>query len=216
MTNRVHSERLLVSVLGVLTSTLTVTTTSFTTVQTMQAAVHSMQPQMLSQYSRQPPNGVSSSTAGPSILPTPPVGTRKRKRAQQVTISYSEVQEVDNDGRLRDVIIIEDTPPPTMSPAASLHGGYSASYQPPLYSAPIRTRARAAAEAQALSASSSSTILAPPAKKRKRDHEEVRALPGKKPLLSTHHAVPSAQSKAWDSRTAATSEDVSCSNRNLS
>ncbi|KAF8920201.1 kinase-like domain-containing protein [Mucidula mucida] len=164
---------------------------------------------MLSQYSRQPPNGVSSSTAGPSILPTPPVGTRKRKRAQQVTISYSEVQEVDNDGRLRDVIIIEDTPPPTMSPAASLHGGYSASYQPPLYSAPIRTRARAAAEAQALSASSSSTILAPPAKKRKRDHEEVRALPGKKPLLSTHHAVPSAQSKAWDSRTAATSEDTS-------
>ncbi|KAF9046842.1 kinase-like protein [Hymenopellis radicata] len=184
----------------------------------MQAAVHSMQPQMLSQYSRQPPNGVSSSTAGPSILPTPPVGTRKRKRAQQVTISYSEVQEVDNDGRLRDVIIIEDTPPPTMSPAASLNGGYSASYQPPLYSAPIRTRARAAAEAQALSASSSSTILAPPAKKRKRDHEEVRALPGKKPLLSTHHAVPSSQSKAWDSRTVATSDDnsksaVSCDDK---
>lgn len=182
----------------------------------MQAAVHQLQPQMLPQYSRQSLNGLGSNAAGPSILPTPPVVTRKRKRAHQYTVSYSEVQEVDHDGRLRDVIIIEDTPPPTMSPAASINGGYSASYQPPLYSAPIRTRARAAAEAQALSASTSSTMLAPPAKKRKREVEEVRALPGKKPALGAQHSLASTQGKAWDAKTVATSDEVRFSSLELS
>ncbi|KAF8896243.1 kinase-like domain-containing protein [Infundibulicybe gibba] len=49
-------------------------------------------------------------------MPTPPVATRKRKRAHQYTVSYSEVQEVDNDGRLREVIVIEDTPPQPCHP----------------------------------------------------------------------------------------------------
>ncbi|KAI0749511.1 CMGC/CLK protein kinase [Daedaleopsis nitida] len=101
-------------------------------------------------------------------MPTPPVTARKRKR-QQYTVTYSEVQEVDSAGKVREVIVIDDTPPPsTVSPATTHTAMYSASYQPPVYSAPIRTRARAAAEA-ALSSSSSSGIIAPAPKKRKRD-----------------------------------------------
>ncbi|KAJ6612314.1 kinase-like domain-containing protein [Mycena sp. CBHHK59/15] len=153
----------------------------------MQVVSH-MPPAMLSQYHL--------NAAGHQVLPTPPVATRKRKRAHQYTVSYSEVQEVDSDGRLREVIVIEDTPPPptTMSPSIP-NNGFSASYQPPLYSAPIRTRARAAAEAQALSASSSSAIVVPPAKKRKREvAEESQAV---------------AQTKSWDSRSAAATEDTS-------
>ncbi|KAK0495373.1 CMGC/CLK protein kinase [Armillaria luteobubalina] len=175
----------------------------------MQAAVHSLPPQMLSQYSLQSLNGVNPNTV--SVIPTPPVVTRKRKRAHQYTVSYSEVQELDNDGKLRDVIVIEDTPPPpTMSPATTHTGAFSASYQPPLYSAPIRTRARAAAEAQALSASSSSAIIAPPPKKRKRDHlEEVRALPTKKVVASGHHSQALTQTKSWDTRSAAATDETS-------
>ncbi|KAK0235771.1 CMGC/CLK protein kinase [Armillaria gallica] len=175
----------------------------------MQAAVHPLPPQMLSQYSLQSLNGVNPNTT--SVIPTPPVVTRKRKRAHQYTVSYSEVQELDNDGKLRDVIVIEDTPPPpTMSPATTHTGAFSASYQPPLYSAPIRTRARAAAEAQALSASSSSAIIAPPPKKRKRDHlEEVRALPAKKVVASGHHSQALTQTKSWDTRSAAATDETS-------
>ena len=121
---------------------------------------------------------------GPSGHLTPPMTSRKRKRAHQYTVSYSEVQEVDSDGRLREVIVIEDTPPPTISPSTTHNVLYSASYQPPVYNAPIRTRARAAAEAQALSASSSSVLTAPAPKKRKRDLlEEVRAPVAKRPAI---------------------------------
>jgi dual-specificity kinase len=144
------------------------------------------------------------------ILPTPPVATRKRKRAHQYTVSYSEVQEVDSDGRLREVIVIEDTPPPptTLSPSIT-NNAFSASYQPPLYSAPIRTRARAAAEAQALSATSSSAIIAPPAKKRKRDPaEEVRGPVPKRTAVSSQQSLVVAQTKSWDSRSAAATDDV--------
>lgn len=165
---------------------------------------------LLSHYTRQSLNGIGHNGAGPSVMPTPPVATaRKRKRANQdFTISYSEVQEVDSDGRLREVIVIDDTPPPTMSPTTTHTGAFSASYQPPLYSAPIRTRARAAAEAQALSASSSSAIVAPPPKKRKRDHlDQVRALPSKKAAPSNHQAHALA-TKSWDSRSAAATDDV--------
>ncbi|VDB89818.1 unnamed protein product [Peniophora sp. CBMAI 1063] len=115
--------------------------------------------------------------------PQPPPSTaRKRKRAApaQVTVSYSEVQERDEQGRVREVLIIDDTPPPpTASPALSSRtaGGYSASYQPPLLSAPIRTRARAAAEAHQASGSSATASLPvqPPAKKRKREAEPATA-----------------------------------------
>nr|GAT61004.1 predicted protein [Mycena chlorophos] len=150
---------------------------------------HPMQP-LLSQY-----HG-----AAAQVLPTPPVTTtttRKRKRAHQYTVSYSEVQEVDSDGRLREVIVIEDTPPPptTLSPSIP----FSASYQPPVYSAPIRTRARAAAEA---AGSSSSAIVPPPAKKRKRDvADDVRAPVAKKV------AAPVAQTKSYDSRSAAATDE---------
>ncbi|KAF9525652.1 CMGC/CLK protein kinase [Crepidotus variabilis] len=149
-------------------------------------------------------------TSGPSGLPTPPVATRKRKRAHQYTVSYSEVQEVDSDGRLREVIVIEDTPPPppTISPSTTHNGAYSASYQPPVYSAPIRTRARAAAEAQALSASSSSVVTAPLPKKRKRDHnEEVRAPPTKKPAVGSQHSQTAVGANSIDSRSGAATED---------
>ncbi|TFK40262.1 CMGC/CLK protein kinase [Crucibulum laeve] len=143
-------------------------------------------------------------------MPTPPVATRKRKRAHQYTVSYSEVQEVDSDGRLREVIIIEDTPPPpTISPATTHNGAFSASYQPPMYSAPIRTRARAAAEAQALSASSSSGLTAPAPKKRKREHDEVRAPATKKPAASSQQSNAVAETKSWDSRSAAATDDTS-------
>ncbi|KAF9466567.1 kinase-like domain-containing protein [Collybia nuda] len=150
---------------------------------------------------------------------TPPVATRKRKRAHQYTVSYSEVQEVDSDGRLREVIVIDDTPPPpTMSPATTHTGAFSASYQPPIYSAPIRTRARAAAEAQALSASSSSAVTAPAPKKRKREHpEEVRAQAAKKVAASGQQIQQVTQTKSWGSSAAATDDTskgpVSCDDK---
>jgi len=147
-------------------------------------------------YPRQSLNGVPTSNG----LPTPPIASRKRKRAHQYTVSYSEVQEVDREGRLREVLVIEDTPPPsTASPATSRHTHmFSASYQPPAYSAPIRTRARAAAEAQALSASTSSTAVLPPppAKKRKRDNNDEAPRPPPKKTLG--NGLPaSAATKAW-------------------
>ncbi|KAF9484354.1 CMGC CLK protein kinase [Pholiota conissans] len=176
------------------------------------AAVHPLPSQLLSQYApRQSLNHLTAS--GPSGIPTPPVATRKRKRAHQYTVSYSEVTEVDSTGRLREVIVIDDTPPPppTISPSTTHNGAYSASYQPPIFAAPIRTRARAAAEAQALSASSSSVTTAPTPKKRKRDHhEEVRAPAAKKPAATSSHQsqalVPAA---SWESRSAAATDDTS-------
>ncbi|KAF7312109.1 hypothetical protein MIND_00223200 [Mycena indigotica] len=153
---------------------------------------HALQPSMLSQYHGAAPNGSQ-------VLPTPPLATRKRKRAHQYTVSYSEVQEVDSDGKLREVIVIEDTPPPptTLSPSIP----FSTSYQPPAYSAPIRTRARAAAEA---AASSTSAIVQPPSKKRKKEVEEpLRAPPPKKA------AVPVPQTKSYDSRSVAATDDTS-------
>ncbi|KAJ3758533.1 CMGC/CLK protein kinase [Lentinula raphanica] len=174
------------------------------------AAVHAM-PVMHSYHSRQSLNGVNTANAaGPSVLPTPPVASRKRKRVQQYTVSYSEVQETDSDGRVRDVIVIEDTPPPTLSPATTHGGGYSAPYQPPVFSAPIRTRARAAAEAQALSASTSASGIAPPPKKRKRDPaDESRTLPAKKAALSHQTQQTVTQTKSWGSRSAAATDEAS-------
>lgn len=176
----------------------------------MSAAVHPLPPQVMAQYSHQSINGVvNANTAGPSVKPTPPVGTRKRKRAARYSVQYSEVQEVDSDGRLREVIVIEDTPPPTtISPATTHNPNYSASYQPPLFSAPIRTRARAALEAQALS-SSSSSITVPAPKKRKREHqEEVRAPPAKKPPQSSQQAQALVPAKSNDFRNAPVIDDV--------
>ncbi|KAH9940993.1 CMGC/CLK protein kinase [Amylocystis lapponica] len=139
-------------------------------------------------------------------MPTPPMATRKRKRPHQYSVSYSEVQEVDPSGKLREVIVIDDTPPPsTVSPATTHTQLYSASYQPPVYSAPIRTRARAAAEAQALSASTSSTtVAAPVAKKRKREYGDDTGTVAKKVLalngVSAH--------KNWATGSGATAKDT--------
>ncbi|KAF5382087.1 hypothetical protein D9615_004311 [Tricholomella constricta] len=171
-------------------------------------AVHQLPPMLGHHYTHHTHNNIPN--PGPSVMPTPPVTTRKRKRAHQYTVSYSEVQEVDSDGTLREVIVIEDTPPPpTMSPATTHNGAFSASYQPPIYSAPIRTRARAAAEAQALS-SSSSAIVAPAPKKRKREHpEEVRAPAAKRIAPSGHQAQQAVQTKSWDSKYTAATEDAS-------
>jgi len=167
------------------------------------AAVHPLPTQILSQYTTHLHVMNPIHTSGPSGLPTPPIASRKRKRAHQYTVSYSEVQEVDSNGRLREVIVIEDSPPPTISPSATHNGVYSASYQPPIYNAPIRTRARAAAEAQALSAGSSSILTAPAPKKRKRDHiQEVRAPNTKKPALNGQQSQ-TIVANSTDSRTGA-------------
>lgn len=165
-----------------------------------------MPPQMLPQFSHsslnRPPNG------NLNVLRTPSVATRKRKRAHQYTVSYSEVQEVDSAGRVRDVIVIEDTPPPsTVSPSTTHTHLYSASYQPPVYSAPIRTRARAAAEAQALSASTSSAATAV-AKKRKRDPADDAGTVAKR-AANGHLAHAVAVHKSYASGSGAATDDVS-------
>lgn len=158
---------------------------------TMQTAVQHFPLHLAPPYSRQSiSSAVNMNSNG---LPTPPIATRKRKRAHQYTVSYSEVHEVDSEGRLREVIVIDDTPPPpTASPATTTHtNGYSASYQPPTYTAPIRTRARAAAEALALSASTSSAVISAPAvKKRRRDNGEDAGTITRKPAPLAAHAVP--------------------------
>jgi hypothetical protein len=110
----------------------------------MQAAVHPLPPQMLTQYHRrQSLNTALPTMDAHTVMPTPPIAARKRKRAHQFTVNYSEVQEVDGDGRLREVIVIEDTPPPpTVSPATTHNGAFSASYQPPMYSAPHQNKSQ--------------------------------------------------------------------------
>ena len=176
----------------------------------MQTAVHAMAPQLLPQYPHsslnRPLNGNSTG------MPTPPA-TRKRKRAtHQYTVSYSEVQEVDSNGHLREVIVIDDTPPPpTISPSTTHNGAYSASYQPPMYGAPVRTRARAAAEAQAQSASSSSVMTAPAPKKRKRDHNEGVRAPATKKAAADSQQSALIPNNSWGSRSAAATDDVSLS-----
>ncbi|KAG2035925.1 kinase-like domain-containing protein [Suillus americanus] len=169
----------------------------------MQTALHRQLAPMLPQYLPQSLT-LNSSRAlpNPIVMPTPPVTSRKRKRAHQYTVSYSEVQEVDEEGRVREVIVIEDTPPPsTISPATTHTNVFSASYQPPVYSAPIRTRARAAAEAQTLSASTSSAaIVAPAPKKRKREPaDDSRAILTKKTAAALHQQQPVASTKSWAS-----------------
>ena len=170
----------------------------------MQTAVHAMAPQLLPPYPHsslnRPLNGNSTG------MPTPPA-TRKRKRAtHQYTVSYSEVQEVDSAGKVRDVIVIDDTPPPTTASPSTSHM-FSASYQPPLYSAPIRTRARAAQEAQALSASvSSTTISGPAAKKRRRDIADDAGTVAKRP--ATGHLQQLAANKSIASGSGATVDEV--------
>jgi dual-specificity kinase len=179
----------------------------------MQTAVHQLPQPVLSQYPRRSLNAIGTLLhpipPGPPVMPTPPVSTRKRKRAHQYTVSYSEVQELDSDGKLREVIVIEDTPPPpTISPATTYHNGCSVAYQPPVYSAPIRTRARAAAEAQALSASTSlAALVVPTTKKRKKDFgDEPCSAATKKKDLQPSYILPT--SKSCPSSSAAATEDV--------
>ena len=177
----------------------------------MQAAIHSLPLHPLPQPARLSLNGINAILNPiPMSIPTPPVTTRKRKRPHQYTVSYSEVQEVDSHGRLREVIVIEDTPPPTASPATTHHNGYSASYQPPIYSAPIRTRARAAAEAQALSASSSTAIPAPAPKRRRKDvvADEIRAAATKKLAKAPPPSSTLPTTKSWASGSAAATHGV--------
>jgi dual-specificity kinase len=157
-------------------------------------------------YSHQSLNGHGVvSRTNHTIMDSPSLATRKRKRAHQFTVSYSEVQEVDSDGQLREVIVIEDTPPPTISPATTHTNAYSASYQPPLYSAPIRTRARAAAEA-ALFTGSSSALIPPPVKKRKRDLVDEPRLSA--PKRAAHHAQTLTATKSWASGSGPVTDDV--------
>lgn len=210
-------------VFGQATTILSLLLSSFITrLQAMSAVVHpTLPPQPVPSYPRQSLNvaangqvqvSASMVAGGSSNKPTASTGMLKRKRATRYSVQFSEVKEFDQDGRLRDVIVIEDTPPPqTISPATTHNPNYSTSYQPPLFSAPIRTRARAAAEAQALS-SGSSSIIAPIPKKRKREpQEEVRAPPVKKPVRSSLHVQPSAPTKSTvDHKNGVVQNDVSC------
>lgn len=184
------------------------TTTSSTTTQTMQAAVQ-LAPPLLSQYSHT--TLTRAHNANLSAMPTPPVPPRKRKRVQQYPVNYSEIQEVDSNGRLREFLVIEDTPPPpsTVSPATTHL--YSTSYQPPAFSGPHRTRARAAAEAQAQSTSSSS-VVAPPSKKRRREQVDLPGVVAKKPATNGHpQNLTNATNKSWASGSGVVQEDVSVS-----
>jgi dual-specificity kinase len=206
-------------IFSVISSSSTAASTANALVATMQSVVHPLVAPMHSHRSHYPhptlESALTRTTASGLTMPTPPI-SRKRKRPHQLSVSYSEVQEIDADGRLREVIIIEDTPPPpaTISPAVSTstqHYTYSSSHQPPLFNAPIRTRARAAAEAQVMSASTSSAITLPPAtKKRKRELEldgGVAAVATKKPQTNGKYAQQIAPTKSWASGSAAT-EDV--------
>lgn len=171
----------------------------------MQTAVQHLPPQVLPSY----PSLNRLPNSNLSAMPTPPIATGKRKRTRQVPVDYTEVQEVDSSGRVRNVIVLEDTPPPTTASPATSHL-YSASYQPPLYSAPIRTRARAAAEAQALSASTSSAVVPPPPpKKRKRDpHDSAGTLTKKTLTTNGHLQTAPSTNKSWPSVSAAATDDV--------
>jgi dual-specificity kinase len=140
---------------------------------------------MLPTYPHQPLN--HNPINGAATTPPPPF--RKRKRAQQILVKYNEVQELDDEGNVREVIVIDDSPPPplTISPATTARTNEcSASYQPPHLAAPIRTRARAAAEAQwNLGANGAA---APPNKKRKKEFEDYR--PAAKRVLAGAHPTP--------------------------
>ena len=189
----------------------TTTTSSLKIMQTATLMQSPLLPPMLASYNRQPMNGVPTSNA----LPTPPVASRKRKRAHQYTVSYSEVQEVDREGITREVIVIEDTPPPsTASPATSRTHAYSTSYQPPVFSAPVRTRARAAAEAQGnTSASTSTAIFPPPPKKRRRDAVDETPRSAKKLITN---GIPTSASKQWVSTNGAAAKGVRTSSLSTS
>lgn len=175
----------------------------------MQTAVQYSAPSLLPQYPHPALNLNRGVNGSANAMPTPPVPTRKRKRPHQYAVNYSEVQELDNSGKVRDVIIIDDTPPPsTVSPATTHNHLYSASYQPPVYNAPVRTRARAAAEAQEQSTSSSS-VVAPPPKKRKRDPVEVAGTVIKRPVANGHLTHASTINKSYASGSGTLVEDVS-------
>jgi dual-specificity kinase len=174
----------------------------------MQTAVQTLPAHLIPSYQR--PSISSVVNRNSTMLPTPPVATRKRKRAHQYTVSYSEVQEVDTDGRLREIIVIEDTPPPpTASPATSSRtNGYSASYQPPAYSAPIRTRARAAMEAQADSSGSLSTALPIPVPKKRKREPDGMPSSTKKGFPPAQVSSSTANHVTWTNGNAATSATV--------
>lgn len=168
---------------------------SSTTTHTMQA-LHALQPQMLPTYHRQNINAMASRNPNTSMIPvpSPSMAVRKRKRAHQYSVNYSEVKETDHEGRTRDVIVIDDTPPPpaTASPATTRNSKpFSTSYQPPVLSAPIRTRARAAMEAQTSTSSSTSTTVGavPVPKKRKREVADDVSASARKPAPGAlqHH-----------------------------
>ena len=139
--------------------------------------------------------------------------TRKRKRAglSSASVTYTETTELDANGRVREVLVIEDTPPPVVAPAVHsyyqpvpttvLNGVASAIAGPH-----IRTRAQAAAAAASAASSSSSGSLAaqqPPAKKRRR---EVDQQPPPATTLYARKQIQHASStlKAWPSASAAT------------
>ncbi|GJJ08281.1 hypothetical protein Clacol_002491 [Clathrus columnatus] len=123
---------------------------------------------------------MSSAMYSQQAIGMPSTPTRKRKRLTQV--SYSEVKELDSEGKLRDVIVIDDTPPPSTSAtaSASVVGGMGTgsidNFMPPR-----RTRAQVAAAAKAAmsatstngaGSSSGSVIAQSMNRKRKRENGE--------------------------------------------
>lgn len=138
---------------------------------------------------------ISSEMYAQQAIGMPSTPTRKRRRLTQV--SYSEVKELDSEGNLREVIVIEDTPPPSVSAtaSASVVGGMGTgsidNFMPPR-----RTRAQVAAAAKAamsaavangVDSSSGSVITHSINKKRKRENGDatpvLNGIYAKKPNL---------------------------------
>ncbi|KZT07693.1 kinase-like protein [Laetiporus sulphureus 93-53] len=86
---------------------------------------------------------------------------RKCKRPLEIEAHYTEIQEVDSHGRVRDVIIIEDSPPPSASPSQSRQIQTSSMQPLPYTDSVVRIQARPPAASSSLSANG------PAAKKRR-------------------------------------------------
>jgi len=137
------------------------------------------------------------------------VAARKRKRAHQYTVNYSEVQEVDCDGRLREVIVIEDTPTTNRLTSHDTQWCFSASYQPPIYSAPIRLEL-GCCRSSGLINKCLCICCALLRRSGKRDPiEEVRA-PASKKLASSllHPQIVVPPAKLWDTKINGITEEV--------
>lgn len=154
--------------------------------------------------SQRPPNSnplsSSYSYSSSSTMPVQPASTLKRKRP--IAPAYRSETTVDRDGRIREIIVIDDdspTPQPTqqgtlsLTPAGGTHSASAAMSS--AYTQGVRTRAQAAQAAAEASGSisssrapppsSSTTTSAPAAKRRRRDAGPVASGSGAQSAQTT-------------------------------